>query len=110
MRKGDAQHRQGKLDRRDAVVGGLGDVPDNAPQGAHSVVMWVTIAVPVMRSYRYPYSASDLLRRIDSLFTTPMGLNIAYTYGMYLCSEIVDRRLNREVLTRCHTKSYRWQM
>ena len=31
MRKGDVQHRRGQLGRRNAVVGGLADVLDNAP-------------------------------------------------------------------------------
>jgi len=31
MRNGDVQHRRGRLDRRNAVAGRLGDVPDNAP-------------------------------------------------------------------------------
>jgi hypothetical protein len=29
MRKGDAQYRQGQLRRKNTVVGGLGDAPDN---------------------------------------------------------------------------------
>jgi len=105
MRTGDAQHWQGQLERRNRVVGRLGDAPDNAPQAAHSVAMWVIIPVPVMRSCWCPYLAI-YSEEFNSLFTiTCMGLNIMcpYRYG-----EVVDRRLNREVVVALlrHTKGY----
>ena len=72
MRKGDAQ-QTGQLDRSNAVAV---DAAGNALV-VYSVIMWVIITVPVMRSGRCVHSTSDLLRKTYFTVTAPMDLDIA---------------------------------